>query len=158
MNNFQKLHDAGAVKRWHTWPTIKEQDVAAHSWGVAMVVARIDPGNDAVIKAALTHDLHEVESGDIPYPAKKRYPAIGKSVDEQEKSFNEQHDIDVLWNTHDKRVLKWADMFELLLFAKRELEMGNLKMSKTMDVAKDALRELGFPTREAMELYKEIIG
>lgn len=154
-SNFQRLYDAGDVQRWHTWRSLNEQTVAAHSWGVAMVVAQIDPGNDAALKAALFHDLHEVEGGDIPYPAKRRYPDLGRAIAQQEADFNTANNVDELWNEHDKRVLKWADMFELLMFSKREYHMGNTKFLHTIEVAINALREMGPPTEAARQLMLE---
>ena len=87
MKNFQALYDAGAVKRWHTKLTIKEQDNAAHQWGVAMIVAHIFPGSSHLLMAALTHDLHEAEAGDIPYPFKRNNPVVKEAYDKQAEAF-----------------------------------------------------------------------
>lgn len=157
MKDFLKLYDAGAVKRWHTWPTLRTQDVAAHSWGVAMILHQIDPYNFNLLVHALTHDLHECELGDIPYPAKKRFPGIGREAAAQEVKFNESHGIWPVMSDSDHHKLKWADMFELLLWSRNELHMGNKAFAHTIDVAMKALAEMRPPNEAAAALYEELI-
>jgi len=126
--NLLKLHESGTVLRWHTWPTIKEQNLAAHSWGVAMICAQLAPGEADLITAALVHDLHEVEAGDVPYPFKQNNAFVGRAYDEQQLQFNETNGCNIVLDERQQRILKWADMFELLLFARREYHIGNTKI------------------------------
>jgi len=66
---------AGRVKRWHTAETTTPQSVAEHSFGVALILLRIVPEERMslnLLKAALLHDMGELETGDIPYATKKR--------------------------------------------------------------------------------------
>lgn len=157
MNNFLKLYEAGAVKRWHTKVTIKEQDLAAHQWGVAMVLMHIYPGADSrLIGAALTHDLHESEAGDIPYPFKKANPKVAELYTQQEEDFDEEHGLRTGLSSEEEHILKWCDMFELLLWAERESVLGNLYMTKTTQVAINALNAMGPPNEAAEELFNEV--
>ena len=155
--NLIKMYKAGAVKRWHTRTTIKEQDVAAHSWGVAMIVKEIYPqANADLLMAALTHDLHEIESGDIPYPFKKKNAQVRLGVELQESQFVKENGLPQPAESLI-HILKWADMFELYLWCRREAGLGNQTMLDTVDVAYKALRDMGPPTKRAEELFKEAL-
>lgn len=156
--NFKTLYDAGSVKRYHTNVTIKEQDLAAHQWGVAMIVREIAPGNLPLLEAALTHDLAESVTGDIPYTAKKRYDTIRIVSDTVEAQFNDKYGLKFDLSPEDKHVLAWADMFECYLFSRRESWLGNQTMRRVMDTARDALANMGTPNERAAALFREYHG
>ena len=153
--NLTKLYLAGAVKRWHTKPTIKEQDVAAHSWGVGLILMKIAPDNLVLLRAGLTHDCHELEAGDIPYPFKRNNDIVKEAYDSQEEAFNEKYGIYHGLTDDERKMLKWADMFELYLWCKRELQLGNQGMLHTLDVAFRALRDMGPPNEVARKLFED---
>lgn len=156
MKDFRHLYEAGAVKRWHTWPTLKDQDNAAHSWGVALILHQIAPYNFNVLVHALTHDLHEVDGGDVPYNVKKSYPRIKEALDSQEQDFIDHHEIWPVVSEQDLHLLKWADMFELLLWCFRERDLGNQRIGIVIGRAYEALEKLGFPNEAAEQLFKEV--
>lgn len=120
-----------------------------------MVVAQIAPGRHDLLLAALTHDLHESEAGDIPYPFKRENEEVSKAYAKQEKEFAEAHGEDFPSGEVDSHILKWADMFELLLWSHRELALGNTYFRHTIRVARDALANMGSPTPEATVLISE---
>ena len=71
--NAQMYMAATEVTRWHTIETTRQQNLAEHQWNVTMltvtIFSRWKP--DCEIKAtnlmaALTHDLEEIEDGDVP--------------------------------------------------------------------------------------------
>ena len=154
---FQALYDASTVKRWHTCLTIKEQDLAAHQWGVAMVIREIAPGHLHMLEYALTHDLGESVSGDTPYLGKSKYPAIKDAIDLAEFEFAMERKLPMFetFNTLEKQILRWADMFEAYLFALREVAMGNQHMQSVVDNALRALSRIGHPNERAIQLLKE---
>lgn len=153
--NLIKLYKAGAVKRWHTKTTIKDQDVAAHSWGVALICMKIAPQDHELVRAALLHDMAECESGDIPYPFKRENPDLNTILSKHEAKFEKDNGAEVFLRPSQIRALKWADMFELMLWCKRELAMGNESMKYTIDVAWRALRDMGHPNEIARQLFEE---
>jgi hypothetical protein len=62
---------AGLVQRYHTWPTLKPQDVASHTWQVIRILLAIWPeAPQDLIVYAMFHDIGEVVTGDLPYPVK----------------------------------------------------------------------------------------
>jgi len=161
MKNLPYLYEAGnSVKRWHTWPTLQEQSVASHSWGVAMILKYIYPEATSVdMLMALTHDLAEYVTGDIPYPFKKRSPKVQDGVVDAEVDFEYSYGLPApLPGGMMAKYLKWADMFELLMFSVRETQMGNTKFFDTVRVAKAALEEMGHPTDRARQLYNDFLG
>lgn len=125
-----ELIEAGyRTKRWHTVLTIKEQNLAAHSWGVAMIISRLFSGSSEdrlrLIEAALDHDLAEGWTGDIPRPAK----CLASEDIEKEKA----RELGLAHVNLPPELKKWlflADTYEAYLFAQRESEMGNGVMAK----------------------------
>lgn len=153
VNSLLHLYDSGAVKRWHTVNTIKEQDVAAHSWGVAMICQYIYPeGSKNLLLAALTHDCAERLSGDIPYTAKRQFENLKVASEQIEYDFNEENGIDYQLESGESEILAWADTMELLLWTKRELKLGNQHMNVIFRRALRILEDLGPPNKRAQEL------
>lgn len=155
MKDFTTLYQSGAVKRWHTRFTLKEQDVAAHSWGVAMIVAYVEPeASAALLKAALVHDCAEISTGDVPYPVKRDHEPLRTELSKVEGAFEDEHEISYQLTDHELHILKWADMMELLLWTKRELLLGNNSIMSAQLTAIRVLMEMGAPTARATELLK----
>ena len=71
INELLNVLDGGEVKRYHTLSTIGEQTVGSHSWGVAVILNWLEPqiSKHAILKA-LTHDVAEKQTGDMPAPTK----------------------------------------------------------------------------------------
>jgi 5'-deoxynucleotidase len=145
VNNYKDLlrvRRAGDVKRWHTKRTNREQTLAAHQWGVAMLVQWVDPFcRKELIMAALTHDNTELDTGDIPTPAKWKSQAFADALTAvEQKSLLCEIWPDCL--TQDEHnLLKWADSVELLLYAQEEVNMGNLYFGQTVQVVLDRVAD-----------------
>lgn len=160
MNNFLTLYEAGVVERFHTVRTHRRQTIADHSWGVAMVVLMIYPECPRyVLEAALFHDLAESVTGDLPATVKWKNPVLQELLAEMEHRFNKEHKLTSEFMTaKDHDVLKWADMMELVLFCRTEVEMGNLPLTAVLRRGQQHLKTLGFPTKQAEHLYEDILG
>lgn len=158
MSEFHRLYRAGTdVTRFHTWPTIKPQNLAAHSWGVAMTIMHIYPAaKKELIRAALVHDLHESEAGDIPYPYKRNDSRVAEAYADQEHEFNTRMGIEYSLDEYDTAILKWADMFECMLHALNEVEMGNSRMVAVSQKAAGVCLETA-PNEKAKQLVYEVL-
>jgi 5'-deoxynucleotidase YfbR-like HD superfamily hydrolase len=156
--NFKTLYNAGSVRRYHTQNVIKDQDLAAHQWGVAMICREIMPADLHLIEAALTHDLAESITGDIPYTGKKKYPKLKQTSLEAEREFAMVNSTPLQLTPIEQKCLAWADMFECWLFSMRELSMGNETMRGVADTALEALTAMGPPNKEAEKLMKVYRG
>lgn len=137
------IRDGGETKRFHTWPVLKEQNIAEHSFGVALLCAFLStaeqPGmTGALLMAALSHDLVEHQTGDMPAPVKRSVPFGAYMDDHSEVDFRTAWDAweDELlekagfpWlkllSDKEKRILKVADAAEGALYCCRERAFGN---------------------------------
>lgn len=77
----------GCLKRYHTWPVVRERTLAEHSWNVCRVALAIHPSMSRdVLVYALLHDIGEGRAGDPPFPVKRDHPEYGRThaaVEEQ---------------------------------------------------------------------------
>lgn len=125
----------GAVKRWHAWPIIGEQTVAAHSWGVARILMFLyegDPSLPVLLMHAINHDLVEVRTGDMPAHVKWQHPdlaAIQKRVEAiQEDELGTAVDLDA----REYAMFKIADWTEMMFFSIEQAHLGSHGMDEVM--------------------------
>lgn len=162
--NINRIYPSGRVRRFHT-TDLPGQTVGHHSWGVALIVADIYPRGrgyteipSRLLLSALTHDCAEVMIGDVPSPIQREYPELAQVLKGIERRFNLAYDIEFELTEKERAILKWADMFECLLFAQHCVSMGMRPASEVRTRAKEYLDQLGFPTNESKELYYAIFS
>jgi len=134
----------GVVKRFHTIHTLHTQNVAEHSFGVAWLCYLLCngvPTRDLLV-AALSHDIAEHTTGDIPAPAKRRL-GISQRFDkyEMESYYGAGFEMQRL-DAGESRTLKMADTADLLLFCIRELRLGNSDMEEVYQRGLSYITEL----------------
>jgi 5'-deoxynucleotidase YfbR-like HD superfamily hydrolase len=126
------IKNGNDVTRWHTFACIRPQNLAGHPWGVAMMLNRLFDGSHAdqllLLKCALEHDLAEKHIGDMPKP--------GRSMEHQAL---EEHVAGVIRIRHESTLpsylqpwLKWADLIEAGLYARREAAFGNSNFTEVL--------------------------
>jgi hypothetical protein len=126
---------AGEVKRWHTYPTLREQSVASHSWNVARIVLAIVPmASRELMIEALFHDTGEIKAmGDMPHTSKTgpEREALRKLVKATEREARTAMSLPwalpspwVLGNS-ERQPLDLANMIEMWEFALHERMLGN---------------------------------
>ncbi len=144
MQSLEFIRKGRETRRFHTNPVLHEQNVAEHSFGVAMLVwvlaGSTEPGvRLPLLMAALTHDLAEHSMGaDMASPAKRAMPDVYDATGERLGSFREvwgaaeqahlqtvQLDFEFTLSAEEKRILKLADAMEGALYCIRERAMGN---------------------------------
>ena len=126
MINF--LINGGAVKRFHTTPTLQTNTVAHHSHGVAMLLWLLTNGTASadLLMAGLTHDLGEQVIGDIPAPAKREVgPAGMEGLNLMERAALAGRGMAFPLSPEDGRLLKIADCMDGMLFCISERRLGN---------------------------------
>jgi 5'-deoxynucleotidase YfbR-like HD superfamily hydrolase len=146
---------AGHVKRWHTWPTLRVQTVAAHSHAAAMLLWQVYPeASKEMIVAMLAHDLPEISTGDVPAHVKWSNPEISKVLDAMEQSWLDDAGLNYALKPLEVNILKFCDSFELMLWSIEELKMGNRYMERVIKAITARLD--GFcPTDMALYLFRE---
>lgn len=115
---------AADVKRWHIVSVIREQNLAEHSYSVAMlageIASRLEWSTEDirnVMIAAMFHDITEVISGDIPTPTKVRAEKAGFDLNSLFGEFKATGDWII--PAQMKTVLKCADHLEGMLFLRK---------------------------------------
>jgi 5'-deoxynucleotidase len=134
------MRTAARVRRVHTMPTIHPQTVGEHTFGVMAILYEIchEGVPPALMVAALQHDAPEAITGDVPSPAKWRHPTLEDALRVAEAKISIEFDLQPheLLSAVEHRLLKFADLMELAIFAIEEVDTGNSAMAT---VARNAL-------------------
>lgn len=155
------VRNGGETRRYHTWPVLRPQTVAEHSFHVAMLVAWLagqePPGiGSNLLMAALCHDLAEHKMGDIPAPVKRSMPDVTDDRycdgpmpfrtfwDAQEQKFLNEHQLDWEATLSEQEIhwLKLADAADGCLYCIRERAMGNKLINEVYANFRDYTRKL----------------
>lgn len=131
MKRTQRLRRLTVVPRWVIMDTIRNQNVAEHSYNVAVITAWLFEHNeriynncqrDMLLMYALLHDEMEAITGDIASPSKQSMAFSGSL----ESSYRPTDRV--------KKVVKLADMCDAFLFVEEELNKGNVMGELYTDV------------------------
>jgi len=137
--NMDRIRKGGAVRRYHTRALVGEQTVASHSWGVAAIVLRLAEGMPwttigPLLKAALFHDVAEYDTGDIPATAKWRHKPLKAALDELELMVETDLGLSTAeLGPLEIKLLKAADMLELLWFCLEQRRLGNTTLDEVWE-------------------------
>lgn len=136
------IYAAGETRRFHSWPVLRQQNVADHSWHVTMLgfvlYGQDEPGvRLPFLMALLTHDMAECLMGDIPSPAKRLMDTL-LVLENKETSFRQRWnaaeqevaarysmDWESLLDAEELRRFKLVDAMEGAFYCIRERQMGN---------------------------------
>lgn len=158
MKSITLIRRGGGVRRYHTEPTIRQQNVAEHSWGVAQLVAEVYPNaSSTLLLAALNHDVAEYYTGDIPAPVKWECPGIREYLDPIERRFWADVGGEYALTNHEYQILKWCDSAELVLWCLEEEDMGNRTVRPMIVRVLQLIKESGHPTEEAEMVYRYLL-
>ncbi len=153
------------IKRWGLMRNAVEEDVAQHSWEVAVlahalaVISRdvlgrqVDP--NAVATRALFHDATEAITGDLPTPVKYSPAMRSATVDLEGEVCNEMLTLlpDALkpamkgvmdhhvWPDDEARLVKAADRLAAWLKCQAELRYGNREFEQAAQQIRGKLEE-----------------
>lgn len=123
----------GDSLRYHTVRTVKSQDIAAHSFGVAWLCELLMNGEASknLIMAALSHDLAEHVIGDIPSPSKRALGLSERFREEEMKALDSARLANYLddLTEGEELTLQLADILDGLIFCIKERRLGNVNVS-----------------------------
>lgn len=135
LNQLRFIRAGMETKRYHIVPTLGINTVAHHSFGVAWLamllaqplLAQKHIGEHELLLltiAALSHDLPEHVTGDVPFTAKRELQLRSIFGDYENALLTE---IDLAFTLADSmtRILEMADCMDGALFCLRERQMGN---------------------------------
>lgn len=138
--------NAGKIKRCHTHIVTQPESVAQHSWGVAMLIMKFNvDASKGLICAALTHDVHEIFTGDVPAHVKWINPDLNTCLENIEAEVEHSLGIEVDLNPEEQNWLKVCDYIDLLLFSIEELLIGNSHASIIAGRLIDSLDKMSIP-------------
>lgn len=139
-SRFEMMRTAARIMRYHTMPPIHRQTVGEHTFGVLTIILEVEsfPSSE-LLRAALYHDATEALLGDTPSPAKWFAASLEGALKVSEESIKKAYAIDINLSEHDKMILKYADLMELVVFCLEEADDGNRKM---LEPARDCLRAI----------------
>jgi 5'-deoxynucleotidase YfbR-like HD superfamily hydrolase len=140
------VRSGGKVLRCHTVPVHKNETVAHHSWGVAMLLMKFNPKTTkTLLCAALTHDVTEVFTGDVPAQAKWQFPELREALDNAETQYSRILDLDFQLTEEEQHWLKVCDHIDLILYSLEEIYMGNHNVREIVERLIDRLDSIGVP-------------
>lgn len=128
-------HNAGATERCHALPHHGSYSVAAHSWGVAMLLWYIWPERFHVLGVhALAHDVPELWTGDIPSPT-IRSLGIEEKLGLVEEAVFRRLELPCYvtdLSPEDRQRLLFCDRLEFMLWAHDQQDLGNRRMEQCL--------------------------
>lgn len=121
---------AGLVKRYHTWPMLREQTVAEHTWQMMRIYHEIwGPLSPDIVTVMLYHDCGELSAGDIPLYAKRDFPPLKEAMDKAEEAGLQRLSIDLPdLDLSSRWRVKMCDLLEGIEHCCVEYAMGNKLM------------------------------
>lgn len=131
---------SGLVNRYHVQPIIGEQNVAHHSWGVAMLYDMICPNPTYEgLRECILHDSAELFMGDAPFQVKSSYKAVKDLYDDLEVFI--RNEVGLPEEHHDPYI-KVCDMLELCMFAYYQTTLGNVNFRVVFQRGIEYIKEL----------------
>lgn len=137
----KSLRYAGAVERYHTYPTLRKQTIADHTWNVLRIYTHVfEPPQVPVFMHIMYHDCGELVTGDVPFPFKRRNPNIGEQMTKAEDMALRAMGISLPpLSTMEKVRIKLCDLAEMHEFGLIEMALGNKLAQPIVD---DTLRAI----------------
>lgn len=134
---------AGQVRRYHTWPVLRQQQVDSHTWQVMrLYVELFGRPDESVWEYILFHDVAEVGTGDTPSDVKTRNPKLKECLDRAEEGVLESMGIRLPKIKYEEFVkVRVCDRLERFEFALEELNMGNKYAEPILRGARTAVED-----------------
>lgn len=134
----KKLRGLDHTGRWEFHPHLKYESVSQHSLWVAIFAGILAPAEDrnALVFAAVTHDFEESITADLPALVKAQTPnwhmvvekaeaeLFGGTVGAEERGIQDAF-VAARYAAATSPVVKLADLFSALMYARMEQELGN---------------------------------
>ena len=177
LNLIEYYNRLDSITRCNCLPRIKVNTVKAHTAGVAfacLIIADYEERQGAsvnledLLTGAVVHDMEEVFTGDVPYPF-KNIKGVRKKLkeaisDKMEGLLSNYLSLYLKWenaksNDIEGRILAYADMLDLMIYCKQEIELGNNYMFPVIEEAMNvsSTLNLSFDTSADMMTFKDNI-
>ena len=155
---------AGYVTRYHTWPRIRDQTVAEHTWNLLRIILAIQPhASPELLRWTMFHDVGERVTGDVPFPVKREHPELKRALDKMEHEALLQ--MATTWGAvagiqitdEEANLLKLAEFIEMMEWGLDEMALGNANARLVYERCyAQAARQLGAPLPSGVRTSAEI--
>jgi len=148
----------GKVERCHGIPHVGSYNVAAHSWGVAMLLAELWPADfQRLALVALSHDVPEAWVGDIPAPVMRWLPGFAEKIGSLEAKLNADLNLPTFTDlpAPDYEKVKTCDLLEFWLWCRDQLAYGNTFVAEGLREVERYIASKPLPS-PAQDLYQQL--
>jgi len=156
-----RLREGGNVTRCHTVPHHGHYDVAQHSWGVTILLTQLYPeASGRLLRAALTHDVEERWTGDVPAFCKWAHQKVRDGLEEAEDCIRSLVGLEgkLGLDEVERMWLKAADLLDLWLWCHDQRAMGNRNVEPLMsNIARWFAENQHQVPERAMAFYRQYI-
>lgn len=136
--------EAGRVTRYHAAPSVAPQNVAHHSWNVAVLALHITGGSASnnLIRECLMHDAAEYFTGDVPFTVKRDNADVKARFDAMEDTARENDLVlpPIELSERDAALLKICDTLDGFIWCAK-MEKGDLICGRWYESLNCALRK-----------------
>lgn len=159
MEMIQTARASGGVSRCHTHTYHGSYTLAQHSWQIITLGWMLMPEKlftvDFIMHAQL-HDAAELVLGDLPAPAKWRFPELAAAFRKAEATIELEMLNGLPKISDDQRAwLKALDLIELSMWAIDQITMGNYNVVELLGTCVKALSDQHPP--DTSDLYQELL-
>ena len=134
----------GDVRRYHTFRE-GAQNVAEHTYRVYHIAVYLADQLGVNLWPAdfhylMCHDIAEVQTGDVPFYAKRVTPEIKQVMDKAERKVYREYGYDNLDDTN-RDLIKAAELIEMGMFAIEQTHRGNNEYKSVSQNIEEALHQ-----------------
>jgi 5'-deoxynucleotidase YfbR-like HD superfamily hydrolase len=160
LKRLKLMRSAARVTRFHTMPTLRTQSVGEHTFGALAVLCEICDPSATLLRAVLYHDATEPCTGDTPAHVKWLNPGIAEAMKLAEGMLEDRFELydRASLSEGERRILKYCDSMEAILFACEEFTMGNRLAAYVVMQTIGAIEKRGLTnvTPQAFELFNHV--
>lgn len=131
-NDGLAIHKLSSIKRYTNSSIIIPESVAEHTFYVIYYVFELNSiyAFDllSAVCYAMTHDFGEIFTSDIPHDIKSKYRELRKildAIEALELNSTKPYLPSISMGSVEHSIVKLADILSVVLYCKREIELGN---------------------------------
>jgi 5'-deoxynucleotidase YfbR-like HD superfamily hydrolase len=159
IEKLQLYRAAARTQRCHNVPSLHQQTVGEHTFGMLTLLRLIYPQASPVLMwTLLEHDVPEGITGDIPSPMLHKFKFLKDGDAQAARDTAVDYDLYIASDRLTKleyNIYKYCDRMELAIFSLEEVDTGNIKFLRLYNtcirsIEKDRLTDV---TPEALHIY-----
>ena len=136
-----EIYSLKTLIRYNTTPRLQNESVAEHLSFTALIVLQLRQhfsfNLEHALLMALTHDIPEIYTSDVPHPIKKSFPALQKALEEVERhAWSNYPEAWMIANlemeagkTLESLIVQLADVLSCVQYTAHEMQLGNTYMT-----------------------------